>query len=187
MFPKTMLENLRNATSEQHKALEKDNLANKIMDHSISLEEYKRLLFQNYAAYAACEKEVKKFLPEQASNKYLKLKKDLEVLRVNVTETPLKFQCENKAEAIGAAYVLEGSAMGGMIIGKEVSFCDSLKTLPEQQFFNANRTNIKEWNNYLKFLRNREFSGKEIESAVKKAKETFDLFEKAFKLEHVNY
>lgn len=187
MLPMTILDTLRDATAEQHRALEKENLANKIMDHTISLEEYKRLLFQNFAAYEVSENEVKKFLPQQESNKSLKLKRDLESLGVSSFDSPLEFTCRNEAEAIGAAYVLEGSAMGGMIIGKELSSCQSLANLPEQQFFNGNRSNIKDWNNYLKFLRSREFTKEEIKFAAEKAKETFDLFEKAFKLEELKY
>ena len=46
-----------------HTDIEKDNTANKIMDHSISLEDYKLLLFQNFLAYKAAESEIEKFLP----------------------------------------------------------------------------------------------------------------------------
>lgn len=178
-----MLDKLREATRVQHQELEEENLANKIMDHSISLEQYKDLLFQNYVAYKAAEGEIKEYLPEQVSNKAETLQKDLQNLEVSGLDYKLDFTCNSEAEAIGAAYVIEGSAMGGMLIGKEVSNCEHLQNLPEQEFFNGRRDNIKSWNQFLKFIRSREFSEAEKEHAAAKAQETFELFGRAFKIE----
>ncbi|MCM8570444.1 biliverdin-producing heme oxygenase [Gramella jeungdoensis] len=183
-----MLNRLREATAELHKKLEGENLANKIVDHSINLDEYKLLLYQNYLAYSTVEDQLLEFIPGQSQDKSEKLKNDLsEMGMTNLdSESLFEFSCKNEAEAIGAAYVIEGSAMGGMIIGKEVKKCDSLKNLPEQTFFNGTRDSIKGWNEFLKFLRSREFTEKEKELAANKAKETFKLFEKAFNVEFSN-
>ena len=178
-----MLSKLREATKVQHENLESENLANKIMDHSITLEEYKLLLFQNYIAYKASEDQIQKFLPEQVSDKATTLRKDLKNLEVSNLDYELEFNCNSEAEAIGAAYVIEGSAMGGMLIGKEVSNCPNLSDVPEQNFFNGKRDNIKSWNNFLKFVRSRDFTDTEEQIAAKKAQETFDLFGRAFKVE----
>lgn len=153
------------------------------MDHSITLEEYKLLLFQNYIAYKASEDQIQKFLPKQVSDKAKTLKKDLQNLNVNSLDHTLDFICNSEVEAIGAAYVIEGSAMGGMLIGKEVSNCPNLQDLPQQNFFNGKRDNIKSWNQFLKFVRSREFNENEKEIAAKKAQETFELFGQAFKVE----
>lgn len=180
-----MLNRLREATAELHKKLEGENLANKIMDHSISLEEYKLLLFQNFLAYCTVEKQLHQFLPNKNNNKSERLKKDLSGMGVGnfVCYSLSDFQCENEAEAIGAAYVIEGSAMGGMVIGKEVEHCEALKGLPAQTFFNASRDSIKNWNGFLKFLRSQKFTEEEKEQAAAKARETFKLFEEAFNME----
>ncbi|WP_240095646.1 biliverdin-producing heme oxygenase [Christiangramia crocea] len=182
-----MLNRLREATAELHKKLEGENLANKIMDHSISPEEYKLLLYQNFIAYSAVERNLIEFIPGQTRDKSNRLKQDLSKMGVNdLDESIFKFRCENEAEAIGAAYVIEGSAMGGMIIGKEVENCSSLKHLPRQTFFTGTRESMKGWNEFLKFLRSREFSETEKELAANKARETFKLFEKAFNVEFSN-
>ncbi|TBW26444.1 heme oxygenase [Gramella sp. KN1008] len=180
-----MLNRLREATADLHKKLEGENLANKIMDHSIGLEEYKLLLYQNFLAYCKVEKEISRFLPGQAGDKAEKLKADLAGVGMHDPEcdTFSDFHCENEAEALGAAYVIEGSAMGGMVIGREVSKCGSLEHLSSQTFFSGTRDSIKGWNKFLKSLRSREFTEEEIEQAAYKAQETFRLFEKAFKLE----
>lgn len=180
-----MLNKLREDTAELHRRLEGDNLANKIIDHSINLEEYKLLLYQNYLAYSSVEKELLKFLPGRNLEKSEKLWQDLlnlGFLNLNANQGP-GFKCMNKAEALGAAYVIEGSAMGGMMIGKQVGNCRSLAHLPPQNFFSGERESMKGWNNFLKFIRSQEFSDSEKEKAAQKAKETFKLFEKVFALE----
>lgn len=177
-----MLNKLREETSELHKELEKDNLANKIMDHSIELDEYTNLLFQNYVAYQNAEAEISRFLPDYSSDKTERLKQDLSGLGVKNLDLNLQFECHSEAEAIGAAYVVEGSAMGGMLIGKEIENCQNLKSINRQRFFSGDRSSMKGWNEFLKFLRSREFTESEVNSASKKAKDTFLLFQKAFAL-----
>lgn len=180
---KMILNRLREETAELHKELEKDNLANKIMDHSISPDEYKTLLIQNFIAYSKAETEIAKYLPDSNTDKTVRLNADLDKMGVKNLDFHLNFSCNSEAEAIGAAYVIEGSAMGGMIIGKEIKNCASLRHISEQQFFNGKRSNVKKWNEYLKFLRSREFTDAEVEAASKKAKETFLLFKEAFDIQ----
>ncbi len=177
-----MLNRLREETAELHRELEKDNLANKIMDHSIDLEEYKALLFQNYVAYQNAEKEITKFLPEYESDKTLRLSQDLHRLGVIDLDLEVDFSCNSEAEAIGAAYVIEGSAMGGMLIGKELKNCSHLEIEQNQKFFSGDRSSMQGWNQFLKFLRSRDFSENEIKAASEKAKQTFLLFQKAYTL-----
>lgn len=178
-----MLNRLREATESLHKELEKENLANRIIDHSINEDQYYLLLYQNLLAYQAIELELKRFLPEiqfktpsitedlSASGKY-----DPEM------ENPLNFNCETEAEAIGAAYVVEGSSLGGMVIGKHIKECPSLTTLKEQRFFSGERENMKGWNAFLKLLRDRDFSEEEKQRAAAKAIEAFELFGKAYNI-----
>ena len=184
-----MLNSLREATAELHRKLEGDNLAGKIIDHSISLEEYRLLLIQNFIAYRTVEKQLKQFLPFENMEKTLQLEQDLLALGVEdpVSIPELDFTCVNEAEAIGAAYVVEGSAMGGMLIGKEIPNCETLSSLPPQKFFSGGRDSVKSWNNFLKFLRSRDFSKEEKEMASIKAQETFRLFGEAFKVELSEY
>lgn len=181
-----ILSSLREETKVLHEEIEKDNIAGKIMDHTISLEEYKLLLFQNYVAYKSSESEIARFLPDYTLDKTLRLEKDLRSLGVSDLNLNLEFECKNEAEAVGAAYVVEGSAMGGMLIGKEIKNCDSLNSVGNQHFFSGDRSSMAGWNSYLKFLRSREFSAEEISEATKKARATFLLFQEAFNLELSN-
>ena len=175
-----ILNSLREATQQLHADIEKNNTANKIMDHSISLEEYKLLLVQNYVAYKATELEIQKFLSDYEAGKTVRLQEDLENLGIDNLKCELDFSCNDEAEAIGAAYVVEGSAMGGMLIGKEIKNCPGLESISNQHFFNGERSSMSGWNKFLKYLRSRDFSDQAINSATIKAKQTFLLFEKAF-------
>ena len=179
-----MINKLRNATQDLHREIEKDNLAGLITSHNIEMEDYKLLLLQNYTAYKITEAEIAEFLPGFKPVKSSYLEKDLKNLNINTTHDPSfanDFKIKNKAEAYGAAYVVEGSALGGMMISKEIKNCENLSGIPEQHFFNGNRRNVKGWNQFLKELRNTNFSEEEENQAIEKAKETFNFFGKVFR------
>ncbi|WP_227009042.1 biliverdin-producing heme oxygenase [Christiangramia fulva] len=180
-----MLNRLREETREIHEALESKNLAQKIIDHSINHEEYLLLLLQNFQAYRKTEKLLQKYLNFHPFLKAERIKKDLENLGVKNPDFfwDFPFECKDEIEALGIAYVVEGSAMGGMMIGKQIKYCGALHGLPEQYFYNASKENAKGWNKFQKEIRNRDFSEQETQLASQKAIETFRLFEAAFKIE----
>lgn len=166
-----------------HEQIEKENQAKKIIDHSIALEEYKLLLLQNYIAYRTVEKQIARFLPDYEAAKHKQLEKDLTALDVATSialEYEAEFSCNNKTEALGAAYVVEGSALGGMVISKELKECTHLNGIGEQHFFSGDRANVKSWNKFKKELDSHEYSEDEKEQATQKAKETFQFFGKIF-------
>ena len=176
-----MLDHLREETKVLHEEIEKDNLAAGIMTHQISLEEYKLLLLQNYLAYRQIEEQVRPYLVNWDSTKSSRLKQDLDNLNVNAEGIPTpSLKISNEAQAFGAAYVLEGSALGGMMIAKEIPNCVALADLPKQSFFSPEREHMQGWNDFLKRVRNSEFSQLEIEQAGRKAKETFQFFHQIF-------
>ena len=179
-----MLQTLRDQTSVLHKEIEKDNTAGLIMDHSITLEEYKLLLLQNYLAYKVVEDEIKRFEPEFSTDKSQRLAEDLRMLGIDF-KSPLAyfkddFYCNDSIEALGAAYVLEGSAMGGMLIAKELQHCKNLASIGTHHFFNGERKNVQGWKEFMKKVNSREFSEEETQKATLKAKETFRFFGKTF-------
>ncbi|WP_424493854.1 biliverdin-producing heme oxygenase [Salinimicrobium sp. GXAS 041] len=178
-----MIERLREATRELHEEIEKENEASKIIDHSITLEEYKFLLLQNYIAYKVTENAISGYLSDYPATKHEQLKKDLKNLNIDYSiaaKFDREFSCDSKAEALGAAYVVEGSAMGGLVIGRELQKCPQLSHLGEQHFFNGKRDDVKNWNLFKKKLQNYHFSKEEENIAVEKARETFRFFGKIF-------
>ena len=178
-----MISKLREETQQLHKEIEKDNLAGSIMDHSISSHDYKTLLLQNYISYKVVENAIQPHLNDFGKTKSEQLAKDLNALEVDATIVK-KYEnaitCTNKVEALGAAYVVEGSVLGGMMIAKELKNCQELSHIATHHFFNGDRNNVSGWKNFLKQLNAAEFSEEEKVQASNKAKETFKFFGKVF-------
>lgn len=178
-----MLNRLRKETEILHREIEKDNLAGLIISHEISLEEYKLLLLQNYLAYAVTENQIAAHLPNFEPVKSGQLLIDLENLRITVPSHEIyneNYSVKNKAEAYGAAYVVEGSGMGGMLIARELDHCPALSAIEEHSFFNGKRQNMNGWKTLCKSLKSKEFSIEEENLAVEKAKDTFLIFSRIF-------
>lgn len=179
-----MIKKLKEETRELHEQIEDQNLAKHIMDQSIDLPTYKLLLLQNYLAYRETETQIKNHLPDYNTNKHLQLKKDLDQLNVS-TEIPaenVNFECHSTAEALGAAYVVEGSALGGMLLAKNLEKCSNLKEVDQFHFFNGNKENLNTWKNFKEELESYPFSKTEEAEAIAKAKATFLFFEKVFEM-----
>lgn len=179
MAKKTMLDSLRNATHALHKEVEKDNLAGLIISHQITLQQYKTLLYQNYLAYKNTEKEIAENLEGYSGIKHEQIEKDLKNLQVDISNSdPFlnSFNCRNRAEAFGAAYVVEGSALGGMMIAKELGFCKNLEEIKAQHFFSGSRDNIEGWRTFCSRLKKENFTPLEEKDAINKACDTFKFF-----------
>lgn len=180
-----LIKKLKEETRVLHEQIEEQNLAKQIMDHSIDVETYKLLLLQNYIAYRETETEIKKFLPAYTGKKHLQLKQDLEQLQVP-TEIPLEnaiFECHSTAEALGAAYVVEGSALGGLLLAKNIKKCTALANIDRHYFFNGEKANLQDWNSFKEELEGHNFSKAEEQEAIEKAKDTFRFFERVFNMD----
>lgn len=174
---------LREATAQLHKNIEKDNLAGLIMSNDITEEEYKLLLLQNYVAYKVTEVALMRKLANYSSDKSQRLQEDLLNLNIDASiakEYLNKFIITNRAEALGAAYVVEGSSLGGMVIAKEIKNCEALAHINTHNFFNGDRDNVKSWNSFRKSLKEEIFTALEEIQAIDKAKETFQFFNEVF-------
>lgn len=175
-------ERFKEATKELHQQVEEENLARFIVDHSIDLETYKLLLLQNFLAYQKTEKAIEPFFGGYQGTKHKQLQKDLDQLQVSQEAPDLRFSCKSAAEAFGAAYVVEGSALGGMVIAKHLHKCPGLSSLENHHFFNGDRDNLKAWNDFKNELSKQDFSEKEELEAIEKARETFRFFREVFQM-----
>lgn len=184
-----MISKLREETTQLHREIEKDNLAGLIINHSITLDQYKTLLLQNYISYKVVENSILPFLKDFDTNKSDQLLKDLHSLNVDpliLREFEDAIACNNRVEALGSAYVLEGSVLGGMMIAKELKECKELAEIKTHNFFNGNRSNVSGWKKFLKMLKSEEFSEGEKMQAANKAKETFKFFGDVFSNVSIN-
>lgn len=119
---------LKNATKEQHQELEK--IVN-VLDESASLDSYKNLLLKFYRIYSALEPKlpvdelIEQRFDYRRRQKLPLLIADLGSLGIlefadRLIPYPEIPDMKNAARAFGAAYVIEGSTLGGQMISRHL-------------------------------------------------------------------
>lgn len=179
---------LKEQTQLLHEEAEKYNDAFKVINHNISLPDYKELLLINYGSYQPVEKCInahRTLLPEELKefawyHKSDRITKDLEFFDNDVQDVELLEFDVTVASAehlIGMMYVLEGSMMGGLVISKHVSKCPLLHHIPEQLFFNREvEATLSRWSRFKAAVEKRDYTKTQIAQAVMAANKTFSFF-----------
>lgn len=124
---------LRTETADKHKELESLMFVNEIMNHSLTVEDYKTLITINYIIHQKMENVLANLLDANLAEKLeMKdrfkleaLEKDLAHWGIDSLSLPgLNFELfipkKNNAEVLGALYVLEGATLGGNVIKKHI-------------------------------------------------------------------
>ncbi len=112
-----LLANLRAATRKQHAAL--DATIGPALARSTA--SYARFLRESFGPASAVEAAVERALgADFRAIRGAALRADLEALGEAAPEEPPPLLLASEAEAIGAAYVLEGSALGGLVLAAKV-------------------------------------------------------------------
>jgi len=183
-----ILDYLKENTKGIHQKLEKDNLAKFIMDHSISKDNYHKLLTQNYKFYHSIEQALipKRHLIKTCLHPFLtfeksqRLKKDLKYLGCEMEDDlpqniPFKIDSENAA--LGSLYVSEGSALGGLMISKQLKNCHHLSFMKEHCFFGKDAPKILgRWKNFKQTVAQNFQDDTIKEEVLKSATKTFEFF-----------
>ncbi|MFK8007950.1 MAG: biliverdin-producing heme oxygenase [Saprospiraceae bacterium] len=184
-----MLNFLKENTTSIHQQVEQDNLAKYILDHSISKDNYEKLLLQNYQFYKIIEEELilnkhhfaEAFYPFLTCSKSDALGLDLKNFGQKVSTLILpdyNFNIQSSEEAVGALYVSEGSALGGLLIGKHLKKCPKLNFISRHNFFGNDAPIIlSKWKNFKQTVEQHSATldkDKTLSAAIK----TFQLFGK---------
>ncbi|PWS28893.1 hypothetical protein DHW03_03405 [Pedobacter yonginense] len=124
---------LRTETADKHKELESLMFVDEIMNKSLTIEAYKKLLTINYIIHQKLENKLANMLDVDVANKLqmadrLKLnalEKDLEYWGIDRFTLPeLNFDLfvpdKTTPAVLGALYVLEGATLGGNVIKKQI-------------------------------------------------------------------
>jgi heme oxygenase len=186
-------ERLKSETRPQHEALETVAFSKKIMDGSLSLAEYKVLLSHNYIVNSLIEEKLQAMhefktiegLDFDQRLKTNKLIADLEVLQLDKEVLDAQkphFELNDKYEALGAFYVLEGSTLGGAMISRQLVKNENLKEVNGFHYYGVYGELVGPmWKAFQQVLINEAAGNKENEDKmVKKAAETFDLMKHLF-------
>ena len=181
-----ILVRLKNETKELHHAVEKISGVNKILEGTLTKNEYFNILQKNYAAYYFVEQQIIEF----SSYKYFKkatlfpsisswIKQDLNIANgetLSRADKPI-IKFDNYLMAIGATYVLEGSLLGGAFIANHIEKCENIKKLPPQFFYKkASGERIKRWKILTSYLSSKEYTNDEMDTIVDGAKRAFLIF-----------
>jgi heme oxygenase len=151
---------LRTATTPMHKALEDNEISKKLMDPGVSL--------SDYAFYLACMGEVMKMYDEQVlplistvitdaeqRKKTAGIDEDLTFLYAQgmdkqpVTAMHSFSASENLSYALGYAYVIEGSTLGGRVILKHINATLGLENQGTRFFAGYGAETGTYWKNFL--------------------------------------
>lgn len=185
-----LTEALKNDTKLAHAELEGRMIPSiKAIDSEVG---YYRLLEMMYGFYAPLENRIDIYVNEEKMPGYAERRKaslliqDMAVLKLQQNEEPKQLCAdlpviENYAQAIGAMYVLEGSALGGKIIAgmiqKRVEEAD--KAL---HFFNGYGEKALEMWNAFKEQVNTGIQNDDREEVIQSANDTFTAFKRWIEL-----
>jgi len=124
---------LRTETAHNHKKLESLMFVNEIMNNSLSIAQYKKLLTINYIIHQKLVHPLTNMLDSAIATqlerkdrlKMNALTQDLNYWDINSLTLPeLTFELfipeKNTAEVLGALYVLEGATLGGNVIKRHI-------------------------------------------------------------------
>jgi len=124
---------LRTQTTEKHQQLESLMFVNDIMNNTLSIGDYKKLLTINYIIHQKLENKLANMLDSEIAEqlqmknrlKLESLEQDLSYWEIDALSLPaLDFELfipdNDNAEVLGALYVLEGATLGGNVIKKHI-------------------------------------------------------------------
>ncbi len=174
---------LKTKTHSAHKELEKLHCFKRLFSDDYQIDEYSRLLGSFYGVFCAVEPLLFSNLPADQQPllrhrvKTPCLKLDLAVFGKNPHDLP---SCQNIPDLetfgkkMGALYVLEGSTLGGRIIGKHLSNHFGAQVGPALNFYGCYGQNVDvEWRSFIHIM-DSHFSGEPaVDEVVQAACATF--------------
>ncbi len=167
-----MLAALRSATSLAHTQLESATLGEKIMDGSLSPEEYTRIIDWQRRAHLALEPALAGFVGGQYQYRP----------RFSLTAPAAPAPALDRATAIGRLYVLEGSSLGGTMIYRQLQQLPALQPFAPFDFYRAqSEWGLKQWKSFVGFLKETTFTEEDIRHATTSALATFAEFERLWR------
>lgn len=124
-----ILDALRHGTTEQHRQIETNPLMHRLQGEQLTVLQYRHTLCRLYGFYQPFEEEVLaaifwqgQTLDVEQRRKTALLEADLEALGISSAERKTLPLCSelpiiaNRAQALGALYVMEGATLGGQVI-----------------------------------------------------------------------
>jgi heme oxygenase len=145
-----ILKEIKQATSMHHDQIEKNTLTKAIIQNTITQDQYTLLLSKFYGFHKACEPLLSadnvwqgyQFNIEQR-RKTLLIAKDLKFLGFNEAQIAQLKTCskipqlKTAAQKIGFLYVIEGSTLGGQVLGRQLKQSLGFEANQGASYFNS--------------------------------------------------
>ena len=153
---------LKTNTAQYHDEIEAKLESNRLFDGTFTQENYYKMLLVNHQFIKAYEGEIFKLLNENDKvllnrinlNKLELIEKDLIELHLTPNELSPINPLENRAEALGALYVIEGSMLGGMVIAKQLKKYSELEMANFNYFGHYGNDIGPIWKEFVAYLNN---------------------------------
>lgn len=177
---------LKDKTTSRHRLLEKEMYVDEIFNKSLTLQQYKNLLLTNYLVHTVLENKVYNVLPESLQDalaiasrkKVAALQNDIINLEMNtlvIDSSDIALpDFSDTTELLAAVYVLEGSALVGNIIAKQLKQVPALRHLSFFYYTFYGEELSTKWKEFLTVL-NSAVLPENYEACIQKANETFDF------------
>lgn len=149
-------EKVKSATAGVHKELEIISGSQKIFDKSFTIQQYGKMLQNNYRFCMAIEKYFKDYqndfphLQLQLRRKCNYLLQDLQELKMCIPEATTLLPIKNAAEFLGAIYVAEGAMLGGQVIKKQLQQNTSFVNCIAFRYYTCYGENLR--NRWIEFI-----------------------------------
>lgn len=177
---------LKEATRPHHDRLEQLMFVNQIMDGSLSVQQYQKLLVTNYLSHVYFEDYIYTHLSPALRDelqiservKLPALLKDVEELLIPVPEVPADIAiipvADDDASLMGAMYVLEGATLGGHVIVKRLLVNPNLQPMDlHYHYYQAYGPDlINKWKQFCQVLNTR-IAPEDYDKAIKGAGDMF--------------
>lgn len=190
-----ILEKLRAETRADHDELEAIGLSEKIMNGTLTPDEYKKLVRVHYLVHRSLEKQLEKqnvqqYFPELRYEERKKLpliRKDIAELGMDETDLQRESPAGDLPDPevpyglLGTMYVMEGATLGGMVIVKSLRKNDHLKEIDTFHYFGCYGGETgTQWKQFLEVLKLEGNKPEAREQVVSAAKQTYQFFRSNF-------
>ncbi len=163
----SILKEIKHATRNHHDDIEKNKLTKAIIQNTITQEEYIKLLSKFYGFYQACEPQLlhdslwqEYQFDIQERKKTPLIAQDLHFFGFAQSEIQQLESCQKtpalqtQAQKIGFLYVIEGSTLGGQVLGRQLKQSLGLEAQKGASYFNSyGKQNLKDmWEGFQNLL-----------------------------------
>ena len=176
-----LLAQLRLHTRALHDRLDGTALSGRVTDQTLSADDYRALVRWQITAHAVAEHGLADYrwpgdyayVSRQGALRAEATAMGVEVPEVEPLPPPMTL-----STAVGRAYVLEGSSLGGNMILGHLKANPAITAFAPFSFYDfQRRVGLQQWRAFTAFAKTREWSETEVAEAVQAAKEVFAGFE----------